>query len=95
MISSKTPWYTAASVFSDAEKEGLTEKGTAEKIKKALLKYGLPIFCEVRAAELCTLMTRDKKRRGNSINLVLLHEVGNSFVERIDNDRLEDFFAEV
>ena len=78
-----------------AERENLTEKGTAEKIKTALEKYGLPISCEVKAAELCVLMTRDKKRRGNSLNLVLLQNIGNAYVKRIENDRLEAFFSEV
>lgn len=78
-----------------AEKEGMTEKGSAERIKAALLKYGLPVSCDVKAAELCSLMTRDKKRRGNSLNLVLLHSIGDSYVARVENDRLADFFAGV
>ncbi len=78
-----------------AERESLTEKGTAEKIKSVLLKFGLPSDCDVKAAELCSLMTRDKKRRGNSLYLVLLHSIGNSYVKKVENDNLEVFFSEV
>ncbi len=78
-----------------AEKENLTEKGSAEKIRVALEKYGLPLSCEAKASELTSLMTRDKKRRGNSLNLVLLQSIGNSYVKRIENDHLEAFFSEV
>ncbi len=78
-----------------SERADLTKKGSSEKIKVALEKYGLPITCEVRATELCSLMTRDKKRRGNSLNLVLLQSIGDSYVKSIENDRLEAFFSEV
>ncbi len=78
-----------------AEKENLTEKSSAEKIRVALEKYGLPLSCEVKAAELTTLMTRDKKRCGNSLNLVLLHTIGNSYVKAVENEKLEAFFSEV
>ena len=78
-----------------AEKEGLTEKGTAEKIKTALLKYNMPIASEINILELTALMTRDKKRRADSLNLVLLKNIGNSYVKSIENSRLGAFFAEV
>ncbi len=78
-----------------AEKEGLTEKGTAEKIKTALLKYKMPVSSEIKTLELTALMTRDKKRRADSLNLVLLSNIGNSYVKSIENSRLNAFFAEV
>lgn len=78
-----------------SEKEGLTEKGCAEKIKAALLKYGLPISAEVKAKELVKHMLHDKKRRGNSVNLVLLQSIGKSFVKAVANDDLPSFFSEV
>lgn len=78
-----------------SERADLTKRGSSEKIKVALEKYGLPITCEVRAAELCSLMTRDKKRRGNSLNLVLLKSIGSSYVRAVENEKLEAFFSEV
>ena len=78
-----------------SEKENLTEKGNAEKIKAALEKYGLPIACEAKANELCSLMIRDKKRRGNSLNLVLLQSIGNAYVKSVENEKLKAFFSEV
>ena len=56
------------------EKAGFTAPGTADKIAAALEKYHLPVV-EATAS--------DKKSTGSSINLVLLKDIGESFVHKV------------
>ncbi|MDO4473296.1 MAG: 3-dehydroquinate synthase [Eubacteriales bacterium] len=63
-----------------AEKAGLTKPGTAEMIRKALEIYGLPYECGVAMEELTGAITRDKKNLNNRLNLILLEEIGKSFI---------------
>lgn len=78
-----------------AERVGLTQNGCAERIEKLLQKFGLPTDAGVAADRLIEIMLHDKKRRGDTLNLVLLHEIGRSYVEPFAKDALGDFFAEV
>ncbi len=77
-----------------SEKSGYTEKGCADRIEKLLKKFGLPVSCEVETEKLTKIMLHDKKRRGNSINLVLLKCIGDSFVEAFPTAELDSFFSE-
>ncbi len=78
-----------------AERAGLSRAGSADKIRELLTKYNLPLGCDADYSELVPLMTRDKKRRGDAVNLVLLDSIGEAFVKAIANDELASFFAEV
>lgn len=62
-----------------AEKKGLTSAGCAEKIKEVLEKYGLPYECKVQMEELTGAIKLDKKNLNNHLNVVLLHEIGDSY----------------
>ena len=77
-----------------AEKFGYTEKGTAEKIEKLLNKYNLPTKTEADIDALTDIMLFDKKRRGDSINLVLVKKLGDSFVKPFPTVGLKGFFTE-
>jgi 3-dehydroquinate synthase len=77
-----------------SECSGDTEKGSADRIEKLLKKFDLPICTKAPIKELCEGMLHDKKRRGNSINLVLLSRIGDSFVKSVPTDRLIPFFSE-
>lgn len=77
-----------------SEKTGDTENGCAERIEKLLKKFGLPTSCDVPTEKLTEIMLHDKKRRGNSINLVLLKNIGDSYVKAMPTDRLTAFFSE-
>ena len=77
-----------------SEKLGYTEKGTADKIEMLLNKYGLPTKVDADINDLTDIMLYDKKRRGDSINLVLAKKVGESFVQPIPTLELKGFFAE-
>lgn len=67
-----------------AEEKGLTEKGSAEKIKKALDIYGLPSFCGLPLPTLTGAIRLDKKNLNGKLNLVLLHHIGDSYTYASD-----------
>lgn len=67
-----------------AEEKGLTERGCAEKIKKALDIYGLPSSCGIPMDELKAAVTLDKKNLNGKLNVVLLKNIGESFVYPTD-----------
>lgn len=67
-----------------AEEKGLTESGCADKIKKALDIYGLPSSCGIPMDKLKAAVTLDKKNLNGKLNVVLLKNIGESFVYPTD-----------
>ena len=65
------------------EAAGLTASGTVERIETVLQKCGMPTACEFTLEELCAAAMLDKKRRGEKMNIVLLRDIGDSFVYQI------------
>ena len=65
------------------EAAGLTQSGTAERIESVLKNCGMPITSTFTAEEICSAAMLDKKRRGETMNIVLLREIGESFVYKI------------
>lgn len=63
-----------------AELLGLSAPGTAEKIRHALEIYGLPVSCGLSISELTDAISLDKKNLNGHLNLVLLHDIGDSYV---------------
>lgn len=75
-----------------SEKNGQTEKGTAERIKKVLIKYGLPYSIEgFSKKEILEGIFVDKKTLSGSLNLILLREPGESFIYPVNRDDIEDY----
>ncbi len=75
------------------ENAGLTQRGTAERIKKLLEKYGMKTKCPYPLKDVVTAMGSDKKRTGSSIKLVLLKEIGTSFIHTVEIDKTKEFFG--
>ena len=73
-----------------AEEKGLTPKGTAERIQKVLKTYGLPFECGLTLGTLTEAIDLDKKNLNGNLNVILLHEIGDSYIEATDIQ----FFAE-
>lgn len=67
-----------------AEEKGLTAKGCAEKIRKALDIYGLPSSCGLSVSELTEAIRLDKKNLNGNLNLILLHDIGDSYIYASD-----------
>lgn len=53
---------------------------------------GLPVKCPYSAKELAKAALSDKKRKGNSITLVLPEAIGHCILQKIDVAQLEDAF---
>lgn len=67
-----------------AEEKGITAPGCAEKIRHALTLYGLPSSCGLAVPELKEAMMLDKKNLDGHLNLILLKDIGESFVYPAD-----------
>ena len=75
------------------EARGMTEAGTANKIAALCRAYGLPTETEYTPAQLAQAAASDKKTAGSAINLVLLKNIGESFVHPVPLAELEDFIT--
>lgn len=74
------------------ERIGLTEEGTAERMRRILEGYGLPREVEIQKSELAEAVAVDKKGVGSSINLILLDEIGNVVIKKLQKSEfLADF----
>lgn len=73
-----------------AEEKGLTASGTADKILAVLKAYGLPYESQLPLGDLTEAISLDKKNLDNHLNLVLLKEIGNSYMYPASID----FFSE-
>lgn len=67
-----------------AEEKGLTTSGCAEQIKKALEIYKLPDNSNLPIDVLTDAISLDKKNLNNHLNVVLLHDNGDSYVYPTD-----------
>ena len=63
-----------------SEEKGLTAAGTSAKILSLLKTYGLPYECGFAIGELVEAITLDKKNLGGKLNLILLKEIGESYI---------------
>ena len=66
------------------EELGMTAQGSAERIKSVLEKYNLPLTAGVEKAQLLDTMARDKKKNGNSITLIILQQIGEGVLQKVD-----------
>lgn len=67
-----------------AEEKNLCQPGTAQKIRLILNAYGLPDTCHLPMSDLMDAISLDKKNLNNHLNLVLLHQIGDSYVYPAD-----------
>ena len=75
------------------EKNGITEKGTKDRIIKVLEKNNLKISDTHSVQEIVGAMSVDKKRTGNGIKLVMVKKIGESFVMPVTNAELKSIFG--
>ena len=72
---------------------GLAEENMTDRICQVLGKYDLPTTCEYTTEDLCHMILRDKKRSGQTINLVIPRRIGDTYLYPMDVDRLADFYS--
>lgn len=63
-----------------AGQKGLTDPKCADRIRDVLDRYGLPHACGLPVSVLKEAMSLDKKNLNGSLNLILLRQIGESYV---------------
>lgn len=72
-------------------RKGICGPGCADKLIAALEKLGLPVHTDFTAEEIYEAMLSDKKRTGNSINLVVPASPGKCVLRRTALGEVTDF----
>lgn len=75
------------------EEMGMTPVGTAERIAEVLKKYNLPIEAGVEKSLLIDTMAKDKKKSGNTITLIVLDELGNGRLHKINWQEVPNYLG--
>lgn len=69
---------------------GVTETGTAEAIRRALMNYHLPCKDDTVSLDaVAEAMGMDKKRTGSEIRFVMLHRLGESLLKQIPTEEIK------
>ena len=76
-----------------AAARGLCSPDCALALDDILIRFGLPTACPYGADELAEVMTSDKKRRGDSVTLVVPEDVGSCALIELPVRELRDFVA--
>ena len=73
-----------------SEEMGITEKGTTRLIKEIILKYNLPYkMPDIDRDSIIKAIRLDKKNKGDDLSIVLLKEIGDSFIKKINKDHID------
>ena len=64
-----------------------------ELLVSTLEKAGLPTTCNYTAKELAAVALTDKKRKGDTISLVVPHSIGDTRLMKLDVSQLTDFIS--
>lgn len=75
------------------ENAGLTEKGTVDRIIKILSKMNMKIKDAHSTKEIVEAMSADKKRTNKGIKLVMLKEIGESFIKPVTMEETAKLFG--
>ena len=75
------------------ERIGLTERGTTDRIRKVLEKYNMKTEVENSVTDIIGAMYHDKKRTGSGIKFIILHSLGDSFINPVENDKVKELFG--
>jgi len=77
-------------------KTGFCQRDSAERIKKLLLKFNLPVdFPKLKARDVFNAVIKDKKARTGHINLVLIEDIGSVRIEKFSKDRIGGLIDEM
>lgn len=74
-----------------AERLGHSPTGTLDTVLSLLRRFSLPYACPFSATALFTAAIADKKRTGDSIDIVILEEVGRAKTLRLTLEQLRHF----
>ncbi|MEG1880249.1 MAG: 3-dehydroquinate synthase, partial [Oscillospiraceae bacterium] len=66
---------------------GYTKSGTAKRIRGALANFSLPQDAAIENEDLLNSINVDKKGDGSFINLILLKNIGDVFIHKMEKDK--------
>ena len=72
-------------------KNGLTSKETADEIKGLIKAYGLPAEDSITPEGAVSGAMNDKKKRGDTISLILVNEIGKAEIKKMTPEELLEF----
>ncbi len=76
-----------------AEKSGMTERGTTERLVKLLQKYSLPVKTDFDLEQLVPAMLNDKKQTGSGIKFITLEKIGKGVISPVQNENIKKFLG--
>ena len=76
---------------SRTEDRGLTEKGTAQRLKSLLEKFGLPTEAVLPGGEVLATVGMDKKKKAQEITLVVIEGIGRGRLHKIPCTALPEY----
>ncbi|MGH4050246.1 MAG: 3-dehydroquinate synthase [Clostridium sp.] len=75
---------------------GKTKEGTSIAIKDILVKYNLPwMLPEIKSEDIIKAISHDKKNIGDSMNFILIKSIGDSFIEKINEDKIKGYLQKI
>ncbi|WP_392486494.1 3-dehydroquinate synthase [Haloimpatiens sp. FM7315] len=82
-------------ITKNSERNKETEKGTSDKIKNLLIKYNLPYtFEKIDTNKIVQTISLDKKCIENSINIILIRNIGESYIKKIKKDQVFNYITD-
>ena len=72
-------------------KAGLTSEETAGSIKSLIRAYGLPAEDDITAEEAVSGAMNDKKKRGETISVILVNEIGKAEIKKMSPEEFTEF----
>ena len=79
-------------ITQNSERLGLTEPGTARRLETLLQKVPLATRDSISLEDILTGVTMDKKKRGNTLTLVLVPKIGTSLLKKVELGQLANYF---
>lgn len=78
-------------VVKSSYKSGISDTDLSNKLIDVLNKYNLPFECNYTANQLFNVAVNDKKRKGNTINLIVPKKLAKCEIHSIKINELEEF----
>ena len=74
-----------------SEKLALTESGVADRIAALLQKFHLPVTVDMQQEDFLQAIALDKKKRGSHLTLILLKNIGESILQKVEFSELTQY----
>ncbi|MBK7095018.1 MAG: 3-dehydroquinate synthase [Saprospiraceae bacterium] len=78
-----------------SKKFGYLNESDVHLIRDTLIKAGLPVSCKMDKKKVIEIMSKDKKKNNDSIDFILLKQIGEAKIELIKIDQLAEMFLEI